>query len=184
MFRFTHALVLVAVMASAAFAQSPYLFTPSGRDDAAALRAALIAYRWVQINGTDIRIDAPINLETDDGVPLHNILVEPAPGINRTTIHTAIVQDTNRPLADRSPFNYNGGFEPASFLTTGVPAGVMSITVRDPAQLVWATDWPFVGYESSITYAQCVQWIEAWIPDSATRRVVLAETPARLFHFV
>ncbi len=69
MFRFTYVLVLVAVMASAAFAQSPYLFTPSGRDDAAALRAALIAYRRVQINGTDIRIDTPINLVTDDGVP-------------------------------------------------------------------------------------------------------------------
>ncbi|PYV41071.1 MAG: hypothetical protein DMG09_05430, partial [Acidobacteria bacterium] len=69
MLQFTHVLFLVALMASAAFAQSPYLFTPSGRDDAAALRAALIAHRWVQINGTDITIDTPINLETDDGVP-------------------------------------------------------------------------------------------------------------------
>ena len=137
MFRFTHVLVLVAVMASAAFAQSPYLFTPSGRDDAAALRAALIAYRRVQINGTDIRIDTPINLVTDDGVPLHNVLVEPAPGINRTTIHTAIIKETNPPRADRAPFNYNGGYEPGSFLTTTVPAGVMSVTIRDPELLVW-----------------------------------------------
>jgi predicted TIM-barrel fold metal-dependent hydrolase len=52
-----------------------------------------------------------------------------------------------------------------------------------PAQLVWATDWPFVGFEGKITYAQCVAWIEAWIPDAATRRVVTAETPARLFRF-
>ena len=136
MFRFTYVLVLVAVMASAAFAQSPYLFTPSGRDDAAALRAALIAYRRVQINGTDIRIDTPINLVTDDGVPLHNVLVEPVPGISRTTIHTAI-QDTNPPRADRSVFNYNGGYEPGSFLTATVPAGVMSVTIRDPELLVW-----------------------------------------------
>src|SRR5881296_2697837 len=106
--KFLHGLFFLVLMTGAAFAQSPYLFTPSGGDDAAALRAALITYRWVQINGTDIRIDTPINLETDDGVPLHNILVEPASGINQTTIHTAIVQDTNRPLADRSPFNYNG----------------------------------------------------------------------------
>ena len=52
-----------------------------------------------------------------------------------------------------------------------------------PKQLVWATDWPFVGFEEKITYAQCVGWIEAWIPDDATRRTVLAETPARLFRF-
>ena len=136
MLQFTQVLFLVALMASAAFAQSPYLFTPSGRDDAAALRAALIAYRWVQINGTDITIDTPINLETDDGVPLHNVLVEPVPGISRTTIHTAI-QDTNPPRADTSLFNYNGAFEPGSFLTATVPAGVMSITVRDSELLVW-----------------------------------------------
>src|SRR5438552_14798575 len=136
MLQFTHVLFLVALMASAAFAQSPYLFTPSGRDDAAALRAALIAYRWVQINGTDITIDTPINLQTDDGVLLHNVVVEPVPGISRTTIHTAI-QDTNPPRADRSVFNYNGAFEPGSFLTTTVPAGVMSVTIRDPELLVW-----------------------------------------------
>ncbi len=52
-----------------------------------------------------------------------------------------------------------------------------------PKQLVWATDWPFVGFEGKITYAQCVGWIESWIPDAPTRRVVMAETPARLFHF-
>ena len=48
---------------------------------------------------------------------------------------------------------------------------------------VWATDWPFVGFEGKISYAQCVGWIESWIPDAATRRVVMAETPARLFRF-
>jgi predicted TIM-barrel fold metal-dependent hydrolase len=52
-----------------------------------------------------------------------------------------------------------------------------------PKQLVWATDWPFVGFEEKITYSQCVDWIETWIPDDATRRTVMAETPARLFHF-
>src|SRR5437667_11358417 len=112
MLQFTHVLFLVALMASAAFAQSPYLFTPSGRDDAAALRAALIAYRWVQLNGTEIRIDTPIDLETDAGVPLHNTFVEPAPGIGQTTIHSAIAQDASNPThPSRSPFTYNGGFE-------------------------------------------------------------------------
>src|ERR1041385_6673698 len=71
LFRFLHTPFLLVLTASPAFTQSPYLFTPSGRDDAAALRAALITHRWVQLNGTYIRIDTPIDLETDDGVPLH-----------------------------------------------------------------------------------------------------------------
>jgi len=52
-----------------------------------------------------------------------------------------------------------------------------------PGQLVWATDWPFIGFEGQVTYAQCVEWIGKWIPDDATRKVVMAETPAKLFRF-
>src|SRR5205809_6441797 len=112
---FLHTPFLLALIASPAFTRSPYLFTPSGGDDAAALRAALITYRWVQLNGTDIKIDTPIDLETYAGVPLHDTLVEPAPGISRTTIHSAIAQDASDPTnPSRSPFNYNGGFEPGS----------------------------------------------------------------------
>jgi len=49
-------------------------------------------------------------------------------------------------------------------------------------QLVWATDWPFVGYEDSITYEQCVGWIREWVPET-TLGVILRHTPARLFGF-
>jgi predicted TIM-barrel fold metal-dependent hydrolase len=69
-----------------------------------------------------------------------------------------------------------GGADPQAYVDALLDAG-------GPKQLVWATDWPFVGFEGKITYAQCVAWIEAWIPDAATRRVVMAETPAKLFHF-
>src|SRR5436309_4914085 len=138
--RYLYALFLFGLMAKSAYAESPYLFTPTGGDDANALREALIAHRWVQINGADVRIDTPIQLQTDAGVPLHNILLEPARGINQTTIHTAIAQDPANPTnPSKAPFTYNGGFEPGSFLTAAVPAGVMSITVRDPALLWWVT---------------------------------------------
>jgi hypothetical protein len=50
-------------------------------------------------------------------------------------------------------------------------------------QLVWASDWPFIGHEDRIEYRQCVDWLERWVPDAAARRTVLAETPVRLFHF-
>ena len=52
-----------------------------------------------------------------------------------------------------------------------------------PRQLVWASDWPFVGFEEKFGFAQCIGWIESWIPDAAARSVVMAETPAQLFHF-
>jgi predicted TIM-barrel fold metal-dependent hydrolase len=69
-----------------------------------------------------------------------------------------------------------GGADPQAYVDALLDAG-------GPKQLVWATDWPFVGFEGKITYAQCVAWIESWIPDAATRRIVMAETPARLFKF-
>jgi len=52
-----------------------------------------------------------------------------------------------------------------------------------PAQLVWASDWPFVGFEEAITYQQCIDWLAAWIPDEAVRRIVLIDTPSSLFGF-
>ena len=66
----------------------------------------------------------------------------------------------------------------------GVAAGVRrALSMRAARSARLGTDWPFVGFEEKITYAQCVAWIESWIPDAATRRVVMAETPAKLFHF-
>jgi predicted TIM-barrel fold metal-dependent hydrolase len=50
-------------------------------------------------------------------------------------------------------------------------------------QLLWASDWPFVGFEDRITYGMCVDWIQRWIPDDATRRTIMLETPSRLFRF-
>ena len=52
-----------------------------------------------------------------------------------------------------------------------------------PEQLMWASDWPFIGYEDTIRYPQCVEWIHAWIPDAATRTKIMRDTPARLFRF-
>ena len=69
-----------------------------------------------------------------------------------------------------------GGADPRRYVDALLEAG-------GPGQLVWATDWPFVGFEGKISYPECVAAIESWIPDASTRRIVMAETPARLFHF-
>jgi predicted TIM-barrel fold metal-dependent hydrolase len=67
-----------------------------------------------------------------------------------------------------------GGADPQVYVDALLDAG-------NGRQLVWASDWPFVGFEEAITYPMCVDWIRAWIPDANTRRLILAETPAKLF---
>ena len=52
-----------------------------------------------------------------------------------------------------------------------------------PAQLMWASDWPFISHEDTIQYAMCVRSIEQWVPDDKVRNVILADTPAKLFKF-
>ena len=52
-----------------------------------------------------------------------------------------------------------------------------------PQQLVWASDWPFVSHEDRVTYENCIDDLHRWVPDPAIRRVILAETPVRLFGF-
>ena len=69
-----------------------------------------------------------------------------------------------------------GGADPQPYVDALLRAG-------GPGQLVWATDWPFVGHENRITYQQCVEWLEQWVPCEATRRTILARTPRALFGF-
>ncbi len=52
-----------------------------------------------------------------------------------------------------------------------------------PQQLVWASDWPFLSHENHVTYEDCVNDLNTWVPDAGTRHVILAETPAKLFGF-
>ncbi len=69
-----------------------------------------------------------------------------------------------------------GGADPQRYVDALLAAG-------GPGQLVWATDWPFVGFEDVISYGQCAQWLRDWVPDATTRTTILAETPAKLFGF-
>jgi hypothetical protein len=40
-----------------------------------------------------------------------------------------------------------------------------------------------VGHEGRFTYANCLAWLSDWVPDAASRQVILTETPADLFRF-
>lgn len=52
-----------------------------------------------------------------------------------------------------------------------------------PQALVWASDWPFLRAPSRVDYAPLMRLFEQQLPDAAARRVVLWDTPARLFGF-
>lgn len=48
---------------------------------------------------------------------------------------------------------------------------------------VWATDWPWVGFENDVTYGQCVDWLFDWIADDAVRARILVDNPREVFGF-
>jgi predicted TIM-barrel fold metal-dependent hydrolase len=51
-----------------------------------------------------------------------------------------------------------------------------------PEHLLFASDWPFVGHETSVTYRQMVASFEQVIPDPATRERI-GRAAARLYKF-
>lgn len=69
-----------------------------------------------------------------------------------------------------------GGADPQAYVDALLDAG-------GPQQLLWASDWPFVSFEDTITYQMCVDDLRAWVPDEATRRTILIDTPAKVFRF-
>jgi predicted TIM-barrel fold metal-dependent hydrolase len=51
-----------------------------------------------------------------------------------------------------------------------------------PERLLWASDWPFVGHESSVTYRQMIESFERAVPDAGVRERI-GRTGARLYKF-
>lgn len=50
-------------------------------------------------------------------------------------------------------------------------------------RLLWASDWPHTGFEGKVKYATLRGQLNQWVPDAAERKMVLVDTPARLFRF-
>lgn len=50
-------------------------------------------------------------------------------------------------------------------------------------RLVWASDWPFAGFEDKVTYADTIDALFRWVPDPAMRFCITARTPMRLYFF-
>ena len=52
-----------------------------------------------------------------------------------------------------------------------------------PKKLVWASDWPFLRAPARIDYGPLLMLMERLVPDEASRRAILWDTPMRLFGF-
>ncbi len=50
-------------------------------------------------------------------------------------------------------------------------------------RLMWGSDWPHTLFEKTAHYSAEKTLLESWLPDLQQRRVVLSDTPARLFRF-
>ncbi len=57
------------------------------------------------------------------------------------------------------------------------------IARSDGQRAVWATDWPWVGFEDKVTYQQCVDRLFEWVPDKTVRDRILVDTAHDLFGF-
>ena len=123
-------------------ATSPYVFAPSGIgiDDSVALRNALITYRWVQIHGSDIQIDQPIDLDDANGNPLDGLVLEPTASFTKVTVHTKMTRNPkNCGDTSRAPFTFEGQYTPGSYLTSAANVGDRAILVQDPASIAHTT---------------------------------------------
>ena len=52
-----------------------------------------------------------------------------------------------------------------------------------PEHLMWGSDWPHTGFEGKVEYATLKAQLSNWVPDPDQRRIVLEDTPFKLFRF-
>ena len=50
------------------------------------------------------------------------------------------------------------------------------VAVAGADRLMWASDCPFVGCETEVTYQQTIDWLVRCVPDAVARRRILGET--------
>ena len=66
---------------------------------------------------------------------------------------------------------------------SGRLAARLLLEAYPPERLMWGSDWPHTEHRHLASYSAATQWLDAWIDDPAQRRVLLADTPLRLFQF-
>ncbi len=102
---------------------------------------------------------------------------EPTMGVVSAGFFTvlAAVRDGNTWVKLSAPYRLYGA-NPRPYVNALLEAG-------GPERLVWGSDWPWIGHEGLFNYQDCLEWLTHWVPDEATRRTILVDTPAELFGF-
>lgn len=52
-----------------------------------------------------------------------------------------------------------------------------------PQRLMWGSDWSHTGFEGKVDYATLKAQLTSWVPDPDQRRIILEDTPIKLFRF-
>ena len=61
----------------------------------------------------------------------------------------------------------------------------MLLDAFGPEKLMWGSDWPHTDtdLDRTKTYPLTLKWFEEWVPDEATRAIILKDTPSKLYGF-
>ena len=70
-----------------------------------------------------------------------------------------------------------GGMEHAQLYATEL------LRAGSSRRLVWGSDWPWTQNEAGRSFADCLAWLTAWVPDAVQRAEILGATPMKLFGF-
>ena len=52
-----------------------------------------------------------------------------------------------------------------------------------PRQLIWGSDFPHLSFHDRVGTIMLYNKLGEWAPDAATRKLILADNPAKLFGF-
>jgi predicted TIM-barrel fold metal-dependent hydrolase len=58
-----------------------------------------------------------------------------------------------------------------------------ALVATAPGQLIWGSDFPHLSFHDRVGTIQLYNLLGEWVPDPATRKLILADNPARLFGF-
>lgn len=130
---------------------TPVTYTPIVGDNGPGIEALIESgERWIKINGSTLRLDTTVDLR-DGGLPADYLIIEPADGIAKVTVNVdGIGRD---PVTPSNPsyagFGYEGNRTTASYLSSSVTAGSITLPVNSDAGYT-AGDWINVSNASVV----------------------------------
>lgn len=69
---------------------------------------------------------------------------------------------------------------PLSHPEKPVAAAAELLDAFGPERLLWGSDWPHTQHRDLASFPSTLAALHAWVPDAATRQIILADTPSRL----